>query len=241
MSEGSPGPTYTLYAIVSHIGSGPHSGHYTALCRGRENSWYELDDDEVTKINRPLGRKHAYMLFYLRSDGDEARSSVKRPLQEEDTTGPAAKRPFIPQIPVKPQAVFGPQKNPAEGLKAKIEAHTAKQERKPSLVPEYGSDEDDMPPPPATSSPTKSPLSDVTTSFPQTPSATASNGNSITTSSFYGSSSGKKRKLDNGNLSSHRMNTSSPSASRKAARGGMNPYASIGTSKFGGGRKYRGV
>lgn len=37
---------YELSAIIVHIGSGPHHGHYVAVVKNR-NQWLLLDDEEV--------------------------------------------------------------------------------------------------------------------------------------------------------------------------------------------------
>ena len=37
---------YRLFAIIVHIGSGPHHGHYITVVKHLE-SWFVIDDDEV--------------------------------------------------------------------------------------------------------------------------------------------------------------------------------------------------
>ncbi len=39
-SEGQYGPSYSLYGVISHAGSGPHSGHYYAHVKASNNQWY---------------------------------------------------------------------------------------------------------------------------------------------------------------------------------------------------------
>ena len=59
---------YDLYAISVHNGS-ISSGHYTAICKNREN-WYLFDDSKIYKI--PINQvvtESAYLLFYKRKNG----------------------------------------------------------------------------------------------------------------------------------------------------------------------------
>ena len=70
MSEGSYGPTYTLYGVISHAGSGPNSGHYYAHVKGANGKWYEMNDDCVTpQCGAPTSLKNAYILFYILEKG----------------------------------------------------------------------------------------------------------------------------------------------------------------------------
>ena len=41
---------YRLYAVVMHIGSSCHSGHYVTYARAPNRRWYEFDDIRVQKL-----------------------------------------------------------------------------------------------------------------------------------------------------------------------------------------------
>ncbi|KAI0353045.1 cysteine proteinase [Trametes cingulata] len=78
MSEGKFGPSYTLYGVISHAGSGPNSGHYYAHVKGANGSWYEMNDDSVIRqSSAPTSMKSAYMLFYIREKGQALEAAVK--------------------------------------------------------------------------------------------------------------------------------------------------------------------
>jgi ubiquitin C-terminal hydrolase len=49
-SHGSVHSTYTTYAIIEHHGSS-HGGHYHMFARHSNNTWYDYDDNSVTKVN----------------------------------------------------------------------------------------------------------------------------------------------------------------------------------------------
>ncbi|KAJ2922096.1 hypothetical protein H1R20_g15009, partial [Candolleomyces eurysporus] len=78
MSEGEFGPSYSLYGVICHAGSGPNSGHYYAFVKSRDGRWWEMNDESVSSVsNPPLNRKSAYMLFYLRDKGQRLEAAVK--------------------------------------------------------------------------------------------------------------------------------------------------------------------
>jgi len=72
-------PRYRLDAIISHAGSGLHSGHYYSTIRTAHNKWCRFDDSTVHNLTNPshnfLSIKTAYILIYTRID-----------LQSEDLT-----------------------------------------------------------------------------------------------------------------------------------------------------------
>ncbi|KAF8511752.1 hypothetical protein JB92DRAFT_2724825 [Gautieria morchelliformis] len=78
MSEGQHGPRYALYAVISHAGSGPNSGHYYAHVKGPDGFWYDANDESVirTTSSTVVGRKNAYMLFYMRMQGDALGAAI---------------------------------------------------------------------------------------------------------------------------------------------------------------------
>jgi ubiquitin carboxyl-terminal hydrolase 36/42 len=72
------GPRYALYAVISHAGSGPNSGHYYAHVKGPDGMWYDANDESVvrTTSSSVIGRKNAYMLFYMRLPGDALGAAI---------------------------------------------------------------------------------------------------------------------------------------------------------------------
>jgi ubiquitin carboxyl-terminal hydrolase 9/13 len=64
---------YELYAVVVHIGGGPHHGHYVALVKTEDQGWLLFDDETVEKIDESFVLRFvgdspdsatAYILFY---------------------------------------------------------------------------------------------------------------------------------------------------------------------------------
>ncbi|GAA6048143.1 hypothetical protein JCM3770_003682 [Rhodotorula araucariae] len=88
------GPSYRLYGLILHSGSGPHSGHYTAYVRAADDKFYDMNDDFVSPApgggRAPLGERNAYVLFYIRERGDALRQAVGAPTAHANGTG---KRP----------------------------------------------------------------------------------------------------------------------------------------------------
>lgn len=76
MSDGQFGPSYSLYGVISHAGSGPNSGHYYAHIRGSNGSWYEMNDDSVEQRSGALNMKNAYVLFYIREKGQALEAAL---------------------------------------------------------------------------------------------------------------------------------------------------------------------
>ncbi|KAI0031028.1 hypothetical protein K488DRAFT_35639, partial [Vararia minispora EC-137] len=66
-----PDRLYELFAIVVHIGAGPHHGHYIAIVKGPKG-WLVFDDDKIEPIRESEISKYfgespagsAYVLFY---------------------------------------------------------------------------------------------------------------------------------------------------------------------------------
>ena len=87
VSEGQYGPSYSLYGVISHAGSGPHSGHYYAHVKGSNDQWYEMNDDSVTRHHGPpTNMKSAYILFYMRERGQALQAAVASGSQRQPTT-----------------------------------------------------------------------------------------------------------------------------------------------------------
>lgn len=71
-----PDAIYSLFAVVVHVGSGPHHGHYVSLIKSH-SSWLFFDDDAVEMISESMVQAtfgstqeysshvdHGYILFY---------------------------------------------------------------------------------------------------------------------------------------------------------------------------------
>jgi ubiquitin carboxyl-terminal hydrolase 36/42 len=59
---------YRLYAVLVHIGSSMHSGHYYSYVRSPNNRWYKADDTTMTQcdLNQVLTQHGAYILCYIK-------------------------------------------------------------------------------------------------------------------------------------------------------------------------------
>ncbi|KAG9018193.1 hypothetical protein FRB90_011891 [Tulasnella sp. 427] len=69
VSEGVEPMMYSLYGIIAHSGSGPHSGHYFAHIKSPNDRWHEMNDEDVSPgtVSPPLNMREAYILFYIQS------------------------------------------------------------------------------------------------------------------------------------------------------------------------------
>eukprot|EP00972_Heterocapsa_arctica_P105765 15580843-Heterocapsa_arctica.AAC.1 len=73
---------YSLFGVVSHLGTSPSAGHYVAAVRSRRDGmWYDCDDETVTPLSSKAlydGRAvtsvraeaEPYILFYHRKPAD---------------------------------------------------------------------------------------------------------------------------------------------------------------------------
>lgn len=61
--------TYTLYAVLIHIGFGCRSGHYYSFVKAANDLWYEVNDSTVSQasLSRVLNHNGAYILMYKKS------------------------------------------------------------------------------------------------------------------------------------------------------------------------------
>jgi uncharacterized C2H2 Zn-finger protein len=71
MSEENPDDqsfNYRLYAVLVHVGSSMHSGHYFSYVRSPNNRWYKADDTTMTQcdLNQILTQHGAYILCYIK-------------------------------------------------------------------------------------------------------------------------------------------------------------------------------
>lgn len=116
VSEGQEGPSYRLFAVISHAGGGPNSGHYFAHVKCARGLWWEMNDDDTGRVHQaPLNRRNAYVLFYIRDDGllpphtmlprqtPLTNGSIKRKMSDNNSSaaqGSSGNKPFIgPQLP----------------------------------------------------------------------------------------------------------------------------------------------
>jgi len=225
VSEGQYGPSYSLYGVISHAGSGPNSGHYYAHVKASNDNWYEMNDDSVTRHHTPpTSMKNAYILFYMRERGQALQAAVtpgsqgppvsphgvKNKLKKKripDTVvgaGENRNRPFIGPLlpsPTIPKSVPSglPARDPqADLLKKRIEAASKPSQLKPSnalLSLSLYADEDDDFEDIGERVETSSP---TPKEAPPTPSTPIRSISSISATKFYGSSPlvpGTKRKV----------------------------------------------
>ena len=87
MSEGQYGPTYSLYGVICHAGSGPNSGHYYAIIKDPRGRWMEMNDESVVGTRAPVDRKNAYMLYYIRDKGQALEMAVNGAAQSNNKNG----------------------------------------------------------------------------------------------------------------------------------------------------------
>ncbi|TPX54960.1 hypothetical protein PhCBS80983_g05654 [Powellomyces hirtus] len=84
-----PERLYHLFAVIVHIGSGPHHGHYVTLVKSH-NQWLLFDDDDVSSVDESelhkyYGDNHAvgcgYIFFYAAEnfDANELVQSLQYP------------------------------------------------------------------------------------------------------------------------------------------------------------------
>ncbi|KAI0696858.1 hypothetical protein C8T65DRAFT_663016 [Cerioporus squamosus] len=79
-----PDRLYELFAIVVHIGTGPHHGHYVTIIKAR-GTWLLFDDDSVTTLKESEIPKYfgdsnsgsAYVLYYQAVDLDLSALGLK--------------------------------------------------------------------------------------------------------------------------------------------------------------------
>lgn len=57
--------SYSLYAVLVHLGYGCDSGHYYAYVKAPNGQWYRMDDEDVQAVSlKEVLSQNAYMLFY---------------------------------------------------------------------------------------------------------------------------------------------------------------------------------
>ncbi|XGW07398.1 hypothetical protein V3C99_010519 [Haemonchus contortus] len=57
--------SYSLFAIVTHIGDSSGAGHYISYVRRNQNKWYRCDDHQIKEVHYgDVVMTEAYLLFY---------------------------------------------------------------------------------------------------------------------------------------------------------------------------------
>ncbi|KAG8691366.1 hypothetical protein FRC11_004692 [Ceratobasidium sp. 423] len=114
-----PDRLYELFAIVVHVGSGPHHGHYITIAKQR-GQWLAFDDDVVELVQESAIPKYfgdspagsGYVLFYQAVNIDLQALGLKNP-QVASPASSAPEQPTIPPVvveaPTSPVAVPTPE------------------------------------------------------------------------------------------------------------------------------------
>ncbi|KAL0068410.1 hypothetical protein AAF712_004488 [Marasmius tenuissimus] len=108
---------YNLFAIVVHIGSGPHHGHYISIIKTR-GTWLVFDDDNVRPIAEGDIPKYygennagsAYVLYYEAADIDPPSLGLRTPDVAMSTASVIPTDEVAPPVsaPVPPTPVIPP-------------------------------------------------------------------------------------------------------------------------------------
>ncbi|KAH8927255.1 cysteine proteinase [Atractiella rhizophila] len=107
----NPDRLYELWAVVVHVGVGPHHGHYVALVKS-QNKWHLFDDNVVTVVDESEIQKYfgdtsqsgsGYVLFYNAVDTPRESPYAHVPVAHPVLSEPA---PAIP-VPSSPPSAFG--------------------------------------------------------------------------------------------------------------------------------------
>ncbi|GJE99807.1 cysteine proteinase [Phanerochaete sordida] len=101
----NPDRLYELFAIVVHIGNGPHHGHYVSVVKAR-GTWFLFDDDSVetikeSDISRYFGDSNAgaaYVLYYQAVDLDLSALGLRPPESESAAASTAPADSSVSQI-----------------------------------------------------------------------------------------------------------------------------------------------
>ncbi|KAE8614470.1 hypothetical protein XENTR_v10008175 [Xenopus tropicalis] len=77
--NGNPA-TYSLYAVLVHVGKSCNCGHYYCYVKAPNGEWYKMNDDTVTKVNmKTVLDQQAYLLFYIRTESRTESCSINDP------------------------------------------------------------------------------------------------------------------------------------------------------------------
>ena len=98
---------YRLYAVLVHVGSSMHSGHYYSYVRSPNNRWYKADDTTMTQcdLSQVLTQHGAYILCYIK----ETEPSTNKIIHQNGklTNGEHQSKFFTPQQGMKKFRAFG--------------------------------------------------------------------------------------------------------------------------------------
>lgn len=244
MSEGQHTPTYVLYGVISHAGGGPNSGHYYAHVKGANGTWYEANDESVTPVSSSsvVGRKNAYILFYVRAQGDMLSATLKSSVSKRKEASPVGPATTVAattaESSLASKVFIGPARLPSVAVQK-------------SLVPAYTESDDsedkgEPVPPSKESVVVTNGITTPNTARPSTiggTSASMPNLAPIPPSSFYGDSAWKKRKawaeddsenipdahMDNRSFSK-RQRSESPREAPSGSNPSVSPSATLSTS-----------
>lgn len=117
------GTSYSLYAVVVHLGHGCDSGHYYAYVKSPEGKWYCMDDEDVqpASLDEVLSQ-NAYMLFYQQDQINIPKTAGATP----SPPLPPVAKPTLPVVIPKPaiknvtkptSPVAAAETKPADGKK----------------------------------------------------------------------------------------------------------------------------
>ncbi|CEL56060.1 ubiquitin specific peptidase 46 [Rhizoctonia solani AG-1 IB] len=107
-----PDRLYELFAIIVHVGSGPHHGHYITIAKQR-GQWLAFDDDVVEPVQESAIPKYfgdspagsGYVLFYQAVNTDLQALGVKNPQVAS-----------VPSQPIVPPVVLEPPTSPVPAV-----------------------------------------------------------------------------------------------------------------------------
>ncbi|KAI0094172.1 hypothetical protein BDY19DRAFT_981773 [Irpex rosettiformis] len=102
----NPDRLYELFAIVVHIGSGPHHGHYVSIVKAR-GTWYLFDDDKIEAVKETDIPK-----YFGDSNAGSAASYTQHALTLPGTLHPRATTPTPKAKETRPNAQPPPSQSP---------------------------------------------------------------------------------------------------------------------------------
>ena len=87
-SSNDPSLNYRLYAVLVHVGSSMHSGHYFSYVRSPNNQWYKADDTTMTQcdLDHVLKQNGAYILCYIKETPSSSSTSATNGSSSTTTT-----------------------------------------------------------------------------------------------------------------------------------------------------------
>ncbi|KAK7040165.1 hypothetical protein VNI00_009971 [Paramarasmius palmivorus] len=170
---------YNLFAIVVHIGNGPHHGHYVSIIKTM-GKWLVFDDDTVSTIAESEIPKYygesnagsAYVLYYEAADIDHSSLGLRTPVtMSTASVVPAPESVQSPSSPHVPHPTLPP------GLTEEGDSSDLSDPPFPitpsSSSPLLSPDSSDKPPKPPLKLDLPAPITDATTSVPSSAASNA--------------------------------------------------------------------